>query len=74
MLFKKFGEGFLAGFIAAVALILMVAVFFAPALFVVFLVLKLVGAVTFGWFYVFLPLLVSLLGLSLYTGIANIGS
>lgn len=79
MSFKKFGEGMLAGVLVAfsillttLAILLIGGFISAPIVFFVFLILKLVGTITFGWFYVFLPLIIFFVGLILSGAIAYI--
>lgn len=72
MIFKKFGEGILAGILAALSLLLVVGFIFAPMIFSTLLILKLVGTITFGWFYVFLPLIIFFGSLILEIAIAYI--
>lgn len=57
--FKKLGISFLACILCAAAAIFIIAICLAPELTMILIVLKLVGVITFGWFYVFLPLVLS---------------
>lgn len=55
---KDFFITIFATFISILLVVLGVACKIAVPVFIVFLVLKLLGVLTFGWFYVFLPLIV----------------
>ena len=55
---KNVGTGFLAGVITVLCLTFALVLAVAPETFIMFLILKLVGVITFGWFYVFLPLII----------------
>lgn len=64
---KNVGTGFLAGVLIAVILALLCVMCLAPEIFLVFFILKLCGVVTFGWFWVFFPLIVEVCTIIIYT-------
>lgn len=66
-LFKKAGVGFLASLLAIITFVFLVAIFLGPEVFIVFLILKLVGVLNIGWFYVCLPIIISVVGAVIYT-------
>ena len=70
----KTSIGLLAGIVGAIVLVLVIAMCLAPELFVIFLVLKLVDAIAFSWFLVFLPLIVFVGCIIIYTVIVCIYS
>ena len=55
---KDFWITLFATFLSVLLVVLGIACKIAIPVFIVFLVLKLVGVITFGWFYVFLPLII----------------
>lgn len=61
-LFRKAGVGFLASLLTIITFVFFIAIFLGPEIFIVFLILKLVGVLDIGWFYVCLPIIISIVG------------
>ena len=66
-LFRKMGVGFVASLLGAIVFVLLFAICLGPEVFIVFLILKLVGVLNIGWFYVCLPIIIAVAGTVLYT-------
>lgn len=63
---KNLFAGLGTGIVVALLYLTMVLMILAPEIFVAFLILKLVGVLTFGWFWVFSPLIFGAILITIY--------